>query len=101
MITPAGVGREATWAGVRRGLSTAATDTELKVCPVDFSCRIPEMSPEQGRIGGGKDFLSRRVQELRPVIVNVVESAVDTMTAGAAPTSSRTSHSPSRPWSSA
>ncbi|MFD5889193.1 beta-ketoacyl-[acyl-carrier-protein] synthase family protein [Streptomyces sp. NPDC060334] len=64
MITPAGVGREATWAGVRRGLSTAATDPELKGCPVDFSCRIPEMSPEQARIGGGKAWRMGRFTQL-------------------------------------
>lgn len=64
MITPAGVGREATWAGVRRARSTAATDPELKGCPVDFSCRIPAMTPEQGRIGGGKAWRMGRFTQL-------------------------------------
>ncbi|MEV0091249.1 beta-ketoacyl-[acyl-carrier-protein] synthase family protein [Streptomyces sp. NPDC050738] len=54
MISPAGVGREATWDGVRRGAATAATDPQLKDLPVDFSCRIPPMTEGQGRIGGGK-----------------------------------------------
>ncbi|RFC71296.1 beta-ketoacyl-[acyl-carrier-protein] synthase family protein [Streptomyces sp. AcE210] len=56
LITPAGVGREATWAGVLRGRSTATQDPELKELPVDFSCRIPLMTPEQARIGGGKSW---------------------------------------------
>ncbi|MEV1019356.1 beta-ketoacyl-[acyl-carrier-protein] synthase family protein [Streptomyces sp. NPDC050264] len=54
LITPAGAGREATWSGLLRGASTAARDLQLKGCPVDFSCRIPELPPSQGRIGGGK-----------------------------------------------
>ncbi|WP_329284862.1 beta-ketoacyl-[acyl-carrier-protein] synthase family protein [Streptomyces sp. NBC_01455] len=54
LITPAGVGREPTWEGTLRGRSAAATDPELKDCPVDLSCRIPAMTPEQARIGGGK-----------------------------------------------
>ncbi len=54
LITPAGVGREPTWEGILRGRSAAATDPELKDCPVDFSCRIPAMTPQQARIGGGK-----------------------------------------------
>ncbi|MCX5078116.1 cytochrome P450 [Streptomyces sp. NBC_00424] len=39
--------------------------------------------PEHARLRRmvAKDFLSRRIQELRPTIVDVVESAVDTMTA--------------------
>lgn len=51
MITPAGDGRDAAWAGVRRGVSTAATDTELKGLPVDFSCRLPDSCDPAPRIG--------------------------------------------------
>ncbi|MFE2139067.1 beta-ketoacyl synthase N-terminal-like domain-containing protein, partial [Streptomyces sp. NPDC059466] len=54
LTPPAGVGRERTGEGILRGRSAAATDPELKDCPVDFSCRIPAMTPEQARIGGGK-----------------------------------------------
>ncbi|MFF1413565.1 beta-ketoacyl-[acyl-carrier-protein] synthase family protein [Streptomyces sp. NPDC058289] len=64
LITPAGVGREDTWAGVLRGRSTADTDPELKDCPVDFSCRIPAMTPEQGRIGGRKAWRMGRFTQL-------------------------------------
>ncbi|MCX4560093.1 beta-ketoacyl-[acyl-carrier-protein] synthase family protein [Streptomyces phaeochromogenes] len=54
LITPAGVGRESTWVGILRGRSVATADPELKECAVDFSCRVPAMTPEQARIGGGK-----------------------------------------------
>ncbi|MEV7728674.1 cytochrome P450 [Streptomyces sp. NPDC087917] len=64
MITPAGIGRETTRAGVQRARSMAATDAELKGCPVDFSCRVPVMSPEQGRIGGGKAWRMGRFTQL-------------------------------------
>ncbi|MFF1697689.1 beta-ketoacyl-[acyl-carrier-protein] synthase family protein [Streptomyces sp. NPDC058257] len=64
LITPAGVGRETTWAGVLRGESTAAHDPQLKELPVDFSCRIPEMTPEQARIGGGKAWRMGRFSQL-------------------------------------
>ncbi|MFJ7265609.1 beta-ketoacyl-[acyl-carrier-protein] synthase family protein [Streptomyces sp. NPDC099050] len=64
MITPAGFGREETWAGVLRGRSTAETDPELKDCPVPFSCRIPAMTPEQGRIGGRKAWRMGRFTQL-------------------------------------
>lgn len=64
MITPAGVGREATWAGVLRGRSTAAQDPLLKEIPVDFSCRIPPMRADEGRIGGGKAWRMARFTQL-------------------------------------
>ncbi|GAA1913871.1 beta-ketoacyl-[acyl-carrier-protein] synthase family protein [Streptomyces durmitorensis] len=64
LITPAGVGRDATWTGVLRGASTAARDPQLKELPVDFSCRIPEMTPEQARIGGGKAWRMGRFSQL-------------------------------------
>ncbi|MFJ5984553.1 beta-ketoacyl-[acyl-carrier-protein] synthase family protein [Lentzea sp. NPDC092896] len=51
MITPAGDGCPATWAGVRGGVSTAATDTQLKGMPVDFSCRVPDSADPAPRIG--------------------------------------------------
>ncbi|MBK3578381.1 beta-ketoacyl-[acyl-carrier-protein] synthase family protein [Streptomyces sp. MBT65] len=64
LITPAGVGREATWEGVLSGRSAAATDPELKGCAVDLSCRIPLMTPEQARIGGGKAWRMGRFSQL-------------------------------------
>ncbi|MFJ2744848.1 beta-ketoacyl-[acyl-carrier-protein] synthase family protein [Streptomyces sp. NPDC087440] len=65
MITPAGVGREATWQGVLRGESTAAHDPELKeLSSGAFSCRIPPFAPGEGRIGGGKAWRMSRFTQL-------------------------------------
>lgn len=64
LITPAGVGREETWKGVLSGRSAGATDPELKGCAVDLSCRIPLMTPEQARIGGGKAWRMGRFSQL-------------------------------------
>ncbi|MFF1357374.1 beta-ketoacyl-[acyl-carrier-protein] synthase family protein [Streptomyces sp. NPDC058297] len=75
LITPAGVGREATWAGVLRGRSTAAQDPELKELPVDFSCRIPLTTPEQARIGGGKSW--RMGQFTRLAVLAAREAVAD------------------------
>ncbi|MFB7193890.1 beta-ketoacyl-[acyl-carrier-protein] synthase family protein [Streptomyces sp. NPDC056240] len=80
LITPAGIGREATWAGVLRGRSTATQDPELKELPVDFSCRIPLMTPEQARIGGGKSW--RMGQFTRLAVLAAREAVAD---AGIAP----------------
>uniref|UniRef100_A0AAU2UXC7 Beta-ketoacyl-[acyl-carrier-protein] synthase family protein n=1 Tax=Streptomyces sp. NBC_00003 TaxID=2903608 RepID=A0AAU2UXC7_9ACTN len=41
LVTPGGIGTEATWQTVCGGHSTARTDPELKGLPVDFSCRVP------------------------------------------------------------
>ncbi|MDP8969953.1 MAG: 3-oxoacyl-ACP synthase, partial [Actinomycetota bacterium] len=41
LVTPAGIGVEASWAGVLAGVSAAATDPQLADIPVTFSCRVP------------------------------------------------------------
>lgn len=41
MVTPAGLGREATWDGLCAGVSVAARDAALAGLPVDFSCAVP------------------------------------------------------------
>ncbi|MGW8783949.1 beta-ketoacyl-[acyl-carrier-protein] synthase family protein [Streptomyces sp. NPDC055796] len=41
MLTPAGIGVEATWEGVLDGKSTAATSEQLAGLPVDFCCSLP------------------------------------------------------------
>ncbi|MGW2485879.1 beta-ketoacyl-[acyl-carrier-protein] synthase family protein [Streptomyces sp. NPDC001606] len=43
LVTPAGVGREAAWAGLCAGLSTATADPALTGLPVAFSCQVPEL----------------------------------------------------------
>lgn len=41
LVTPAGVGVEATWEQVAAGRPAAAPDPELTGLPVEFSCRVP------------------------------------------------------------
>ncbi|GAA0486350.1 beta-ketoacyl-[acyl-carrier-protein] synthase family protein [Streptomyces sp. NPDC046215] len=41
LVTPAGIGADATWRGVLEGRPTAATDPLFAGLPVDFSCRVP------------------------------------------------------------
>ncbi|MGH4006825.1 MAG: beta-ketoacyl-[acyl-carrier-protein] synthase family protein [Pseudonocardiaceae bacterium] len=45
MLTPAGIGTEATWARVMAGTPTAAPDPALAGLPVDFTCRVPDFRP--------------------------------------------------------
>ncbi|WP_405020746.1 beta-ketoacyl-[acyl-carrier-protein] synthase family protein [Kitasatospora sp. NBC_00070] len=47
LVTPAGIGTEATWAGVCAGRPTARPDPGLDGLPVAFSARVPELGPEQ------------------------------------------------------
>ncbi|MEU7135940.1 beta-ketoacyl-[acyl-carrier-protein] synthase family protein [Streptomyces sp. NPDC046261] len=53
LITPAGIGRQATWNGLCSGRSTARPDPVLEGLPVDFSCRVPDFDADAhiGRIG--------------------------------------------------
>jgi 3-oxoacyl-[acyl-carrier-protein] synthase II len=50
LVTPAGIGVPATWAGLCAGRSTAAHDERLAGLPVDLSCRVPGFDPE-ARLG--------------------------------------------------
>ncbi|WP_171163730.1 beta-ketoacyl synthase [Streptomyces sp. I05A-00742] len=45
MLTPAGIGAEATWTGVLDGKSTAATSDRLAGLPVEFCCSLPPFDP--------------------------------------------------------
>ena len=45
LVTPAGIGVEATWEGVVSGRPAAAADPQLAGLPVDFSCRVPDFDP--------------------------------------------------------
>jgi 3-oxoacyl-[acyl-carrier-protein] synthase II len=45
LVTPAGIGVEASWERVVSGRPTAAADPELAGLPVDFSCRVPGFDP--------------------------------------------------------
>ena len=46
LVTPAGIGVEASWAGVLAGQSTAATDPVLEGISVDMSCRVPDFDAD-------------------------------------------------------
>ncbi|GGU99581.1 3-oxoacyl-[acyl-carrier-protein] synthase 2 [Streptomyces albospinus] len=45
LVTPAGIGVQATWDGLLSGRSLAATDEQLAGLPVNFSCRVPDFDP--------------------------------------------------------
>jgi 3-oxoacyl-(acyl-carrier-protein) synthase len=47
MLTPAGIGVDATWAGVLDGKSTATTSDQLAGLPVDFCCSLPPFDPAE------------------------------------------------------
>jgi len=42
LVTPAGIGAEATWQGVSAGRSPARNDPELDGLPVALACRVPD-----------------------------------------------------------
>jgi beta-ketoacyl-acyl-carrier-protein synthase II len=45
LVTPAGIGADATWRTVCAGRSTARRDPALSGLPVDFSCTVPGFDP--------------------------------------------------------
>ncbi|GGV41391.1 3-oxoacyl-[acyl-carrier-protein] synthase 2 [Streptomyces spectabilis] len=47
LVTAAGIGAAATWAGVCGGRSAAASDPGLAGLPVDISCTVPGFSPRR------------------------------------------------------
>ncbi|MGW0771804.1 beta-ketoacyl-[acyl-carrier-protein] synthase family protein [Streptomyces sp. NPDC002676] len=46
LVSPLGIGIEATWARLLAGVSTAATDSLLHGLPVDFCCAVPDFDPD-------------------------------------------------------
>ncbi|NGO48586.1 beta-ketoacyl-[acyl-carrier-protein] synthase family protein [Streptomyces ureilyticus] len=50
LVTPAGIGVDATWQGLLDGRPTAATDPELVHLDTDFTCRVPGF--DAGRLLG-------------------------------------------------
>lgn len=46
LVTPGGVGVEASWASVCGGRSPATLDPALEGNPVRISCRVPDFDPE-------------------------------------------------------
>ncbi|MFC3518906.1 beta-ketoacyl-ACP synthase II [Streptomonospora nanhaiensis] len=47
LVTAAGIGTAASWAGVCSGASAAARNPELAGLPVDISCTVPDFSPNK------------------------------------------------------
>jgi 3-oxoacyl-[acyl-carrier-protein] synthase II len=45
LVTPAGIGVDASWQRVLSGVSAAAHDENLSMLEVDFSCRVPDFDP--------------------------------------------------------
>ncbi|MFI1184273.1 beta-ketoacyl-[acyl-carrier-protein] synthase family protein [Streptomyces sp. NPDC020799] len=50
LVTPAGIGIDATWQRLLDGRPTASTDPELTQLDVDFTCRVPDF--DAGRLLG-------------------------------------------------
>ncbi|MEV6345320.1 beta-ketoacyl-[acyl-carrier-protein] synthase family protein [Actinoplanes sp. NPDC051851] len=72
LVTPAGVGVEESWAGLCRGVSTAAPDPELAGTPVTFSCRVPGFDGDA--LLGAR--LSRRIAPFSRFAVAATKQAV-------------------------
>jgi len=62
LVTPAGIGVEATWERVVAGRSAAFLDPELAGLPVDFSCRVPGFDPATHAKTAGSARLDRFAQ---------------------------------------
>lgn len=50
LVTPGGIGTEATWEAVCAGRSAARTDPDLHGLPVTLSCRVPPPEKRPGRL---------------------------------------------------
>ncbi|WP_406454064.1 beta-ketoacyl-[acyl-carrier-protein] synthase family protein [Streptomyces sp. NBC_00876] len=57
LVTPAGIGAQATWEGLSTGCSAATADPDLDGLPVAFSCRVPGLD-------AGKFLGHRRARRL-------------------------------------
>lgn len=72
LVTPAGIGIEQNWERVRSGRSCATRDDQLRGCPVDFSCRVPDFDAD-ALIGG---FASRQLERFVQLAIVAVRQAV-------------------------
>ncbi len=72
LVTPAGIGRDAAWAGLCAGQSTAAADPGLDGLPVAFSCRVPDLDAA-GLLG---HRLSRRLDRFTTFALLAAREAV-------------------------
>ncbi|GAA0592652.1 beta-ketoacyl-[acyl-carrier-protein] synthase family protein [Streptomyces crystallinus] len=53
VVSPAGIGLDATWQALLAGTSTAARDPRLQGMPVDISCRVPDFDARL-HVGAGR-----------------------------------------------
>ncbi|MFJ8336640.1 beta-ketoacyl-[acyl-carrier-protein] synthase family protein [Streptomyces sp. NPDC094437] len=74
LVTPAGIGTEATWRGLLTGRPTATADPVLAGMPVDFSCRVPEFD---GRGPLGHRLARRLDRGAQLALVAVREALTD------------------------
>lgn len=63
LVTAAGIGAGATWAGVCAGVSVAARNPALAGLPVDISCTVPGFDPAQ-RLGRRSQLMHDRFVQL-------------------------------------
>lgn len=81
LVTPAGVGTQATWERLLVAESTAATDPQLAGLPVDISCRVPGFDAA-ALLGRRLDLRLDRVTKL--ALVAAREAVTDAGLAGGA-----------------
>ncbi|MGW3116961.1 beta-ketoacyl-[acyl-carrier-protein] synthase family protein [Streptomyces sp. NPDC001107] len=62
LVTPAGVGREASWQGVLDGRTTAAQVPDLRGLRVDLACAVPGYQPARDVPGGRSWQYDRHTQ---------------------------------------
>lgn len=81
LVTPGGIGVEASWAAVLAGRSRAAHDPVLAANPVSHSCRVPGFDPE-ALLGGRKAHRLDRFVQLALVAAReaVEDAGLDTAT---------------------
>ncbi|WP_436773621.1 beta-ketoacyl-[acyl-carrier-protein] synthase family protein [Yinghuangia sp. YIM S09857] len=72
LVTPAGIGADATWNGLMAGIPTARRDPELAGLPTDFSCQVPDF--DAARLLDG--MLAARLERFAAMAVVAAREAV-------------------------
>lgn len=78
LVTAAGIGVDASWNEVCRGVSTAAKDPRLAGLPVDISCTVPDFAPAR-HVGPRSALMHDRFVQLAVVAAReaVADSGLD------------------------
>ncbi|WHT17443.1 beta-ketoacyl-[acyl-carrier-protein] synthase family protein [Crossiella sp. CA-258035] len=81
LVTAAGIGVEASWAGILRGESTASADPALSGMVTDFSCRVPGFDAD-AQLGRRTAWRQERCAHLARVAAReaVADSGLDPAT---------------------